>query len=152
MTRFITTAKKSTAQLVAIAAILGALFNTATLNAQNLFCSNATMNGSYAVHGTGTILAATGQVPFTVIGQVTYFGDGTATVNFSTSNAGGTVSRLSPPAAGTYSVKADCTGSKILGGTHYDFVVTPDGRLITWVVTESGIVLSGTGVKLDRRN
>jgi hypothetical protein len=52
-----------------------------------------------------------------------------------------------------YTVNADCTGSKIFGGTqHYDFVVSPNGRLITFIVTDAGVVLSGTGVRLDNKD
>jgi hypothetical protein len=53
---------------------------------------------------------------------------------------------------GTYTVNRDCTGSKIFGGaTTYDFVVTPDGREITWIVTNAygGPLFTGRAVRMD---
>jgi hypothetical protein len=149
MTRFVANAKNAITRLAPMAAIFGAFFLTQAVNAQSVYCSNGTMRGTYVVQGTGSIITPTGAVPFATVGQVTYFGDGTGSVTSSTTNMGGTVSRTTAPVAGTYSVKPDCTGTKILGGVHYDFVISPNGRLISWVVTESGVVISGTAVKLD---
>jgi hypothetical protein len=49
-------------------------------------------------------------------------------------------------------VNPDCTGSKVFGGTTtYAFVVTPDGREITWIVTNasSGSLFTGRAVRMD---
>jgi hypothetical protein len=54
----------------------------------------------------------------------------------------------------TFSVNRDCTGSKTVGSgasaTHFDFVITPDGRTITWVQTDAFWVTSGTAVRMNR--
>jgi hypothetical protein len=46
-----------------------------------------------------------------------------------------------------FTVNPDCTGSKTIGGTNFDFVITPDGSKITWIVTNSGFTMAGTGVR-----
>ena len=137
-------------RLAAFGAILGMFLAAPASRAQGPYCSNATMNGTYVLTATGTVTTPAGPVAFTVIGKVTYFGDGTGSLTFSTSSTGGTVSRISGPVPGTYTVKSDCTGSKVFGGVqHYDFVIAPDGRVITWIVTDAGVSVSGQAVRMD---
>ena len=143
--------KKPSSRLLPLAAALAVFITTPAVKAQN-FCSNATMSGTYVVSATGTVNTSGGPVAITVVGKVTYFGDGTGKVTASTTSTGGAVSRISAPVAGTYTVNSDCTGSKILGGTHYDFVISPNGRVINWIITESGVTVSGTGVRLDNQS
>jgi hypothetical protein len=47
--------------------------------------------------------------------------------------------------SGTYTVKADCTGSSTYtDGTHYDDYIAPDGSMETYVPTKpSKLVLAG---------
>jgi hypothetical protein len=47
-------------------------------------------------------------------------------------------------------VNRDCTGSKTIGTSHFNFVITPDGSTITWIVTDAGVTLSGTGIRFRR--
>jgi len=47
----------------------------------------------------------------------------------------------------TFTVNPDCTGSKTIGATTYNFVITPDGSKITWIVTSNGVTMTGTGVR-----
>jgi hypothetical protein len=66
-------------------------------------------------------------------------------------SANGTITR-GITATGTFIVNRDCTGSKTFGSgptaAHYDFVITPDGSMITWVETDAGVVISGQAVRL----
>lgn len=105
---------------------------------------NATKRGTYIVSGTGTIV---GVGPISAVGEITYDGQGNsvATVTLSvngTIHSGVTVT-------GTYTVNSDCTGYHTESdGAHYDFVVTPDGNMASWVEVDSGTVVSGTEVRL----
>ena len=66
---------------------------------------NATLNGAYVTHATGSV----GGAPLAVVGVTTYDGRGnytfSATVSFN-----GTISKGS--GSGTYTVNRDCTGSR----------------------------------------
>jgi hypothetical protein len=149
-----TTIRAAGARFAAVAAVFGALAAAPALHAQYpISCSNLTMNGTYMLSATGSIMTPTGVVPFTAVGKVTYFGDGTGSSTFTTSSVGGVISRASAPVPATYTVKPDCTGTKVFGGTqHYDFVISPNGRVITFIVTDAGVVLSGQAVRLDDRD
>jgi hypothetical protein len=113
---------------------------------------NAVMNGTYVMSGTGTILG-TGGGPLTFLGAVTYNGDGTGTVTSLSQNVIGSVGRATSIPA-SFTVNRDCTGSKIVGAgptaQHFDFVITPDGKTITFIGTDGFAVLSGTAVRMNR--
>ena len=116
------------------------------LVAQDTRCllGNATMNGTYVASGTGTIA---GVGPVTSVGLVQYNGDGTGIVVAITQSVNGTSSTATKIPA-TFTVNQDCTGTKTIGPYHYNFVITPDGRTITWIATDTGVTLMGTGVRL----
>ena len=105
---------------------------------------DATLHGTYVVSGGGTIV---GLGPVTSVGEVTYDGKGKSNAAY-TLSANGTI--LPVTVAGTYTVNPDCTGSKTIGATHFNFVITPDGSTITWIVTDLNVTASGTGVRLKR--
>lgn len=107
---------------------------------------NLIMNGTYVVSGTGTV---SGVGPLTTVGLIVYNGDGTGATVFSTMTVNG-VSSTSSGVPATFTVNRDCTGSKIIGTTHFNFVITPDGDTITWIVTSSGVNAMGTGVRIRR--
>jgi hypothetical protein len=88
----------------------------------------------------------TGAIPYVSVGKVTYDGRGGG-VSSDTQSVAGVISRTKSTA--TYTVNADCTGSKNFQGTTFDFVVTADGREIFFIVTNAGTVLSGRAVRLD---
>lgn len=128
--------------------ILALLLTTSAVRAQGPLpqCSQATLNGTYVNSGAGTL----GGVSVVMVGKVTYDGHGGGQSTFTRSVAG----VISRPVAvpGVYTVNPDCTGSKTFGGaTDYDFVVTPDGREIYWIVTNanSGSLFTGRAVRLD---
>lgn len=145
MTKLLGSQRANVATLGAISTLL---LTTSAVRAQEPApqCSQATLSGTYVNHGTGYM----GGVPVVSVGKVTYDGHGNGQSTFTRSVAG----VISRPVAvpGVYTVKPDCTGSKTFGGaTDYDFVVTPDGREITWIVTNSGAgaLFTGRAVRLD---
>ena len=108
---------------------------------------NATLHGTYVVSGSGTIV---GIGPITAVGEHTWDGEGN-TVATNTISVNGTVF-TGVMVTGTYSVNPDCSGSlSESDGSHYNFVVTPDGNTATWIKTDSGAVVSGTEVRLRDR-
>src|SRR3954451_22843379 len=95
-------------------------------------CSQATLNGTYVNTGTGS----RGGASVVTLSKVTYDGQGNG-LSTGTTSVAGIISR-SVEVPGVYTVNPDCTGSKIFGGaTTYDFVITPDGREVTWIVTNA---------------
>lgn len=134
--------------LLALAALAAAVTPQA-LKADPALCTrqDATMNGTYAMSGGGTIV---GVGPIAFVGVVTYDGQGNGSVTYSVSVNGVITKGIT--ATGTFTVNRDCSGSKTFGSganaQHFDFVITPDGSTITWVETDAGVVSSGTAVRL----
>jgi len=116
------------------------------LKAAEALCplQNATKHGTYLVYGTGTI------VRFGVIaavGEITYDGHGNSVATY-TASVNGTIHK-GVTVTGTYTINPDCTGSHAESdGSHYDFVVSPNGNMATWISTDSGTVFTGTEVRL----
>jgi len=128
--------------LVVFAAALG----PQAVRAANTPCplQNATKHGTYVVFGTGTIV---GVGPISAVGEITYDGRGNSIATY-TASVNGTINK-GVTVTGTYTVNPDCTGSHAESdGSHYDFVVTPDGSKSTWIETDNGVVVSGTEVRL----
>jgi hypothetical protein len=141
-------ARRTAPGIATLGAILTVFLTTSAVMAQAPApnCSQATLSGTYVNTGTGTMAG----ISVVTVGQVTYDGHGNGASTF-TKSVGGVITK-SVAVPGVYTVNADCTGSKIFGGaTTYDFVVTPDGREITWIVTNSsaGMVFTGHAVRLD---
>jgi hypothetical protein len=137
--------------LTALAAVLSLFLTTPTLQAQEpVSCSNATMHGAYALSAGGFA----GGAPFAVTGEVIYDGHGNGKLVTETVSLNGTIVR-GITGTGVFTVNSDCTGSKTFtttaGAANFDFVITADGSKITWIATDSGVVLTGTGVRLDHR-
>lgn len=135
-------------RMAALGAILGVFLNAPAVRAQAPppQCSQATLSGTYVISGTGSL----GSASAVMMGKVAYDGQGNGQATF-TQSAGGVITRYAS-VPGVYTVNPDCTGSKIFGGTiSYDFVVTPDGREISWIVTNSPTlaVFTGHAVRLD---
>jgi len=136
-------------KLFRIVPLLVALIPGARGAASLAFCplGNGTMYGSYALSQTGTI---TGVGPFAVVGVATYDGQGGGSVT-ATRSVNGTIATFTAPA--TFTVNLDCTGSKTVGTgsntIHFNFVISPDGKTITFIVTDTGTIAMGTAVRLD---
>jgi hypothetical protein len=116
------------------------------LKAADALCplGNATLHGTYiSLHPTGYIV---GVGPATANGTITFDGKGYSSNPF-TASINGVIQRGT--VVGPYTVNPDCTGTLSQSdGTHYDFVVMPDGRRFSWIETDDGTVWSGEAVRL----
>jgi hypothetical protein len=109
---------------------------------------NATYHGTYLISGTGTIV---GVGPVSAVGEVTFDGQGHSVATYTVSVNGSIFRGVT--VTGTYTVNPDCTGThEESDGSHYDFVVSPDGNTASWIRTDAGTVLSGTEVRLKPKD
>lgn len=107
---------------------------------------NGTYHGTYLISGTGTIVGVT-TLPVAAVGEVTFDGQGKSVATYTVSVNGSVFRGVT--VTGTYTVNPDCTGThEESDGSHYDFVVSPDGNTASWIRTDAGTVLSGTEVRL----
>jgi len=108
---------------------------------------NATLHGSYIVSGGGTVV---GVGSLTAVGVHTWDGHGTTVATYTASVNGSIIPGIT--VTGTYSVNADCSGSLTESdGSHYNFVVSPNGNRATWIRTDAGTVVIGTETRLKNR-
>ena len=112
-------------------------------NASGAKCSEATLHGTYLFADDGFVIKDNEKVPFASSGYEVYDGNG-HTKGVSTLNVNGKVTSKER-FSGTYTVKADCTGSSTYtDGTRYDDYIAPDGSMFTFVQTKpSKWVLAG---------
>jgi hypothetical protein len=140
-------ARRTAHRFAILGAILSVFLTASALRAQAPQCSNDTMKGVYVMSGTGTVVGV-GLVA--VVGKVTYDGQGGGQA-LTTQSVNGTVQRQ-VASTGSFTVNPDCTGSKTFGGTaHFDFMITPDGKTITWIRTDSGLIVTGVAVRMAGR-
>jgi len=108
-------------------------------------CSKATLDGTYLFANDGVDISGNKQVPFAAAGYDVFDGNGkidsVASINFN----GQVVRKVH--ASGTYTVKADCTGTVTFAGPddpRLDLFIAPDGSKFTQVGTSpSEVVASG---------
>ncbi len=109
-------------------------------------CSNGNIQGMYIMSASGSIV---GVGPAALIGLVTYdgMGNGLGTITISLNGSTST----SPPTPVTFNVNRDCTGTMTFGSgagaTNFDFVITPNGSNMTWLVTNPGWSVLGSTVR-----
>jgi hypothetical protein len=108
-------------------------------------CSKATLHGTYLFANDGVDVTGNKQLPFAAAGYDVYDGNGkidsVASVNFN-----GQVFRK-VHASGTYTLKADCTGTVTFAGAdapRLDLFVAPDGSEFTQVGTSPSEVVSSS--------
>ena len=130
------------------------LLATAGLKAQSSAaaaeaCASATLNGVYGYLLQGNLLEQGSLAPYADMGSLTADGKG----NFSgsgTETLAGTIAS-GTTLSGTYSINTDCTGSASLtysngiGTFHFNLIVLSNGEGITFMQTDSGSIVSGTG-------
>jgi len=113
-------------------------------NAAAKKCSEATLHGTYPFAFDGVEITGNNeQAPFAIAGYGVFDGDGKEKSVVS-SNFNGEVSRREP-ISGTYTVKAECTGTLTFAdGSQIDLFIAPDGSMFTFVQTKpSELVGSG---------
>jgi hypothetical protein len=131
------------AGLVAVLAV-GTGYAKDEENAEAKKCSVATLHGTYPFAFDGVeIKGNNDQLPFAIAGYGVFDGNGKEKSVVS-SNFNGEVSRKEP-ISGTYTVKADCTGTLTFAdGSQIDLFIAPDGSMFTFVQTKpSELVGSG---------
>ena len=117
-------------------------------------CSEATLHGTYLFALDGVDITGGDQVPYAAAGYEVYDGNGKVK-GVSSQNFNGEVFRHE--FSGTYTVKADCTGTVTYPDgepSRYDLFVAPDGSMFTFVGTNppeqvtSGSELRGTAKRV----
>jgi hypothetical protein len=108
-------------------------------------CSEATLEGTYLFAQNGVEIKGTEQVPFAIAGYDVFDGHGKVR-GVSSGNFGGEVFRKDH-FTGTYSVKANCTGTVTFRGggaaTQGDVFLAPDGSKFAFVRTNPEFVSAG---------
>jgi hypothetical protein len=105
-------------------------------------CSEATLEGTYLFAQNGVEIKGTEQVPFAIAGYDVFDGHGKVR-GISSGNFNGKITH-NEPLPGTYSVKANCTGTlTFTNGTRYDLFLAPDGSKFAFVRTNPEIVSAG---------
>lgn len=140
------------AKTFAIAAIIAlAVAIAPTANAADKGCSNASLNGTFAVTTTGFAVAAPDPVgpAFGQISMQTFDGNG-ATTNAGMSNANGKVGQANN--TGTYTVNPDCTGTFTLtvaqGHSTWFFVIADNWNEIRAICVDPFAVLTKFGRRI----
>ena len=111
-------------------------------NAARAKCSEATLKGTYLFAQNGVEIKGNEQRPFAIAGYDVFDGNGEVK-GLASANFNGKTFR-NEPGSGTYSVKANCTGTfTFTNGTRYDMFIAPDGSMFTFVRTNPEIVSSG---------
>jgi hypothetical protein len=106
-------------------------------------CSEATLKGTYLFAYDGVEIKGDEQLPFAYAGYDVYDGSGKVKTVFSF-NVNGKITR-NESLSGTYSVKANCTGTLTFeDGTRFDQFIAPDGSKLTFVQSKpSELVTAG---------
>jgi hypothetical protein len=99
-------------------------------------CSEATLHGTYLFAYAGVDITGEDQVPFAGAGYEVFDGNGKVKA-VGSGNFNGEVFR-NEPYSGTYTVKADCTGTiTYTDDSEYDLFIAPDGSMFTYVRVNS---------------
>jgi hypothetical protein len=106
-------------------------------------CSEATLHGTYLFAQNGVEIKGNDQRPFAIAGYDVFDGNGKVK-GHSSANFNGKITRSKEPLPGTYTVKANCTGTlTFTNGTRYDIFIAPDGSMFTFVHTNPELVSAG---------
>ena len=98
-------------------------------------CSVATLEGTYLFAADGVRIKGDEQLPFANAGYDVFDGQGEVKDVFS-QNPNGKITR-NESGSGTYSVKANCTGTlTFASGTRFDLFIAPDGSQLAFVQTK----------------
>ena len=109
-------------------------------NASEAKCSEATLHGTYLFADDGFVIKDNEKVPFASSGYEVSDGNGHVK-GIATTNVNGKITKET--FSGTYTVKADCTGSSTYSdGTRYDDFIAPDGSMLTYVQTKPSKLVS----------
>jgi hypothetical protein len=113
-------------------------------NASRAKCSEATLKGTYLFAQNGVRIKNNDQRPFALAGFDVFDGNGEVK-GLASGNFNGEVFR-NDRFTGTYSVKANCTGTLTIrdgAATHGDVFIAPDGSKFAFVRTDPEDVAAG---------
>jgi hypothetical protein len=143
--------KKYLAALLMVLGVLGLLGVLAVgrgfaedENASRAKCSEATLKGTYLFAQNGVEIKGNDQRPFALAGYDVFDGNGKVR-GVSSGNFGGEVFRKDP-FTGTYTVKANCTGTVTFrdgAAAQGDIFIAPDGSKFAFVRTTPEDVSAG---------
>jgi hypothetical protein len=107
-------------------------------NSAKAKCSKATLHGTYLLAFDGVDIFGKDQVPFAIAGYEQFDGNGKGNIDVSGNFNGDVVHH--EVLTGTYTVKANCTGTSAYGPTpdgvvRRDMFIAPDGSMFTFVQT-----------------
>src|SRR5918911_1356106 len=131
--------------VVGVVGLLGVLaLGTGFANDENASsrakCSVATLHGTYLFAQNGVEIKGNDQRPFAIAGYDVFDGQGEVK-GHATTNFNGKITHSKEPLPGTYTVKANCTGTLTFrDGTRYDIFIAPDGSMFTFVHTNPELV------------
>jgi hypothetical protein len=124
---------------------VGTGFAQNDVNAAGTMCSEATLHGTYLFAQNGVEIKGNDQSPFALAGYDVFDGNGEVR-GVSSGNFGGEVFRKEP-FTGTYTIKANCTGTVTFTGggaaTQGDVFIAPDGSMFAFVRTNPEGVAAG---------
>ncbi|HKH36608.1 MAG TPA: hypothetical protein VKA82_05460 [Rubrobacter sp.] len=115
-------------------------------------CSEATLHGTYLLAEDGVVILGKDQEPFAAAGYEVFDGNGNVK-NVSSTNFNGEITH-NESISGTYTVKADCTGTYKFPDIQDDLFIAPDGSMFTFLHTKppdvvtSGFDLRGTAKRV----
>jgi len=136
--------------LVAVAMAFGTS-GTARADSSAQICSAESLRGPYlfAAHGFN-IVGGVAQ-PKAIVEGIDFNGDGTLVSPFATVSINGFIVRTSG-SVGSYTVKADCTGTLIFtGGASFDIFVDPSRNQLWMIQTgPAPAVFEGTATRVSR--
>ena len=130
--------------IAAIATLAVAIAPTA--NAADKGCNKASLQGTYAFKGTGSVIEPPAVFLLDVVFAQTFDGNGALTATGLQSHNGNI---LQVTQTGTYTVNSDCTGtytaqlSPIGITVHFFFVIADSGNELEVISTDAGTVLAG---------
>lgn len=117
-------------------------------HAEDLYCTNATLHGSFAFTAQGTTLASLG-LPAPLTGAFASSGfaefDGKGQFELTATSSFAGVVQGPATVSGTYSVNGDCSyTSQASNGASFSAVIVDHGREILILQTNNGVVITGT--------
>jgi hypothetical protein len=141
--------------LAAVLTVAAGLSTSVVAFAEDDVCSAATLNGSYGIQSTGSIVAGGPIGPIAEAGTITFDGAGGVSQT-TTVSLGGQIIPNRTSLSGSYTVNADCTGDlevvlPVPGGTSTStahFVIVDHGKEILLVNTGTGRVIVGNARKI----